>query len=110
MGFKILYEKKQRKSKKVSKTEEVRYRYQYTKKAVNVILFIFLIIALSSCYINLKNGFSMDTIFTEASNLMWRIIGFYCIKSVTETYLENKTKNIINEEVVNQNNDLGSDI
>ena len=114
MGFEISYKKRPKKNKKITKTEELKHRYQYTKKAMNIILFIFLRIALSSCYINLKNGFSMDTIFTVAGDILWKCIGFYCVKSVTETYLENKTnkeiRSNLSENIINQNDDLGRDI
>ena len=87
MGLKISWVKKQKKKESEEK-KMMRHRIQYTKVVMNVVLILVIILSLGSLYINLKTGNSMDSIVIEALQTLWKCVGFYGVKSFSETFSE----------------------
>lgn len=74
---------------------------QFTKKLVSLILGFTVVLTVVASIVNLKNGFSLDTITIKWLEYSMWIVGLYLAKSFAETYSEEKNKldkYIINKE------------
>ena len=68
------------------------FRRQHTKVLLDILMVSFVVVCISSMYINFKNGFSMDGILTNICDVMKWILPTGCAKSVVETALEKKAR------------------
>ena len=68
------------------------FKRQHTKVLLDILTISFVIVCISSLYINFKNGFAMDEIFSSICDTMKWILPSGCAKSVIETALEKKAR------------------
>ena len=73
---------------------------QFTKKLVSLILCFTVVLTVIASLVNLKNGFSLDTITIKWLEYSMWIAGAYLAKSFAETYSEEKNK--LNKYLINK--------
>ena len=68
------------------------FKRQHTKVLLDVLMISFIVICISSLYINLKNGYAMDGILANICDVMKWVLPSGACKSVVETALEKKAR------------------
>ena len=74
--------------KKSTTTKKKKNRVQHTKLILNIIIALTVITTIASIYINLRNGFSLDSVVMSMVDALKWIIPSGCAKSFLETKSE----------------------
>lgn len=77
---------------KYKKKKYNRRKIQYTKFILNMVICLTIITTISSIYINLKNGMSLDSVVASCWDGLKFIVPSYCAKSFFESKEEKKTR------------------
>ena len=85
----------------LDKAKAEKFKIQFSKTLVRLVLILTTVVTLSSVYVNLKNGCSLDAIVSECWGALKYICPTYFAKSFFETREEKK---------IEQSEVLGNDI
>jgi hypothetical protein len=89
------YRSKERQDLNKAKTEK--FKIQFSKTLVRLVLILTTIVTLSSVYVNLKNGCSLDTIVAEC----WGALKFICPTYFAKSFLETREEKRNESEMIN---------
>lgn len=89
------YRSKERQDLNKAKTEK--FKIQFSKTLVRLVLILTTVVTLASVYVNLKNGCSLDTIVAEC----WGALKFICPTYFAKSFLETREEKRNESEMIN---------
>lgn len=83
---KLIEEYRSKERKDLNKYKAEKFKIQFSKTLVRLVLILTTIVTLASVYVNLKNGCSLDTIVSEC----WDALKFICPTYFAKSFLETR--------------------
>ena len=83
---KLIEEYRSKERKDLNKYKAEKFKIQFSKTLVRLVLILTTIVTLASVYVNLKNGCSLDTIVSEC----WGALKFICPTYFAKSFLETR--------------------
>ena len=82
----LIEEYRSKEKQELSKAKAEKFKIQFSKTLVRLVLALTAIVTLASVYVNLRNGCSLDAIVTEC----WSALKFICPTYFAKSYFETR--------------------